>query len=338
MKTRLKAAQWLIWAGAITLLIVDSSTSFSGCQAGLELCIKSVIPALFPFLVLSPLFTQAMCGRRWKLLGPLLRWLRLPHGSEALVITGCLGGYPVGAQSIAQAFRSGQLSARDARRMLAFCCNCGPGFLFGICAGCFSSPLAPWLLWLCHLVAAAAVGRILPGDPSTGGNSLQPNKITVTDALSQAVKTMGQICGWVMVFRLLLAFGEKYLFSGLPASVQVLIGGLLELTNGCCRLRDIASESIRFVICQALLSFGGICVAMQTASVTAPLGIGSYLPGKLLQGIFSGLLAGTVCCAGSRNGPWAAACAGAFIGIFLFCRSILEKKQKMSGNPKLVGV
>jgi hypothetical protein len=69
----------------------------------------------------------------------------------------------------------------------------------------------------------------------------------------------------------------------LPQTAAVAITGLLELANGCCDLINIPTESVRFILCCAMLSSGGICVLIQTLSVTKELGIGWYIPGKLLQ-------------------------------------------------------
>jgi len=46
------------------------------------------------------------------------------------------------------------------------------------------------------------------------------------------------------------------------------------------------------MIASAILSFGGVCVYMQTLSVTEGLGIGWYFPGKVLQTVFSLMLSG----------------------------------------------
>ena len=47
---------------------------------------------------------------------------------------------------------------------------------------------------------------------------------------------------------------------------------------------------MRFLAASTLLSFGGICVLMQTRAVTGSLGIKSYLKGKLLQALISLIL------------------------------------------------
>jgi len=101
---------------------------------------------------------------------------------------------------------------------------------------------------------------------------------------------MSILCGWILCFRILLSFLDRWFLWMLPEPVRVLIWGLLELSNGCCALTQVESESLRFVICSLLLAFGGLCVAMQTASVTEGIPMGAYLYGKLLQTGFALIL------------------------------------------------
>lgn len=105
---------------------------------------------------------------------------------------------------------------------------------------------------------------------------------------------MANVCGWVVIFRVILAFCERWFLWLLPQPLQIGFVGLLELSNGCYSLRLLMSEPLRFVMCVCFLSFGGLCVAMQTTSVTKELGTGLYFPGKLLQGCFSLALAAAV--------------------------------------------
>lgn len=150
-------------ATGIALLILDSKTALAGAQSGVELCIRTVIPSLFPFFLFSILLTTSLIGRRIPILRPVCRLCRIPGGAESILIAGFLGGYPVGAQCVSQAYRAGQLSHRDARRMLGFCNNCGPAFLFGMAAALFREWWAPWSLWGIHIFSALCVGVLIPG-------------------------------------------------------------------------------------------------------------------------------------------------------------------------------
>lgn len=276
-----------IAAAGILVLILDSQTALTGARDGIELCLSSVIPSVFPFLVLSGMLLNGICGSTLPILRPLGRILGIPIGSEAIFVTGILGGYPTGAQAVYNAWKQGQLSKAEAQRMLAFCSNAGPSFLFGILGSKFPCGWMLWVLWLIHIVSAISVGIIQPGR-SREQRSIPPSSpLTLTQSLKRSVAAMGSICGWVVLFRLILAFLDRWLLWLLPASVQVGIHGLLELANGCSVLDSIPSVGVRFILCSGMLAFGGICVAMQTSSVTGALGMGCYVRGKVLQMLIS---------------------------------------------------
>ena len=94
---------------------------------------------------------------------------------------------------------------------------------------------------------------------------------------------MGNICGWILLFRVVRSILCRWMLWFLPSQLQVLLSGFLELSGGCCDLRMITDESIRFIIFSVFLSCGGLCVAMQTLSITKELGCGQYFTGKLIQ-------------------------------------------------------
>ena len=273
------------------ILILDSKTALQGTYEGVELCVKTVIPSLFPFFVLSIALTASMAGSPVRLLAPLSRLCGIPSGAESILLTGFLGGYPIGAQCVAQSWQSGQLSKEDAHRMLGFCSNAGPAFIFGITGSLFESPLIPWSLWIIQIVSAIFVGMILPGKSHKHMKNKSESALSASGVLNRAIGAMAGVCGWVILFRMIIAILRKRVIYGMPTEAQVLITGILELTNGCCNLNGIESDVVRYVLCSTFLSFGGICVAMQTASATAQLGIGQYFRGKVLQSFFSGAMA-----------------------------------------------
>ena len=275
----------------MVILIFDARTAYQGASAGIELCIRTVIPALFPFFVLSILLTGNLVGQSIPILRPVGKLCGIPQGSESLLLIGLLGGYPVGAQNVAQAYESGQLSGSDARRMVSFCSNAGPAFIFGIISQLFPNLIITWSLWGIHIFSAIMVGIIFPGK-STAHNSLKESSgITLSLSLERAIKVMAGVCGWVILFRIILSFLDRWIFWLLPETIQVITAGLLELTNGCSRLNEIKNLGLRFILCSGFLSIGGLCVTMQTVSVTKTLGIGQYVPGKITQTAISILTA-----------------------------------------------
>ncbi len=273
------------------VLILDARTALDGAQAGVALCIRTLVPSLFPFFIFSILLTSTLRGQVFHLLRPLEQLCRIPAGSGALLAVGLLGGYPTGAQNVALAYRTGALSKQDAERMLGFCNNAGPAFLFGMVGQFFDSPQYPWLLWLIHILSTLLTALILPGAAHSGGQYQKQEPVTLAQAMDTAVRVMGTVCGWVVFFRIVIEFLERWIFWLLPQSLQIFCKGILELSNGCVLLGQITNVGLRFLLASVLLAFGGLCVAMQTRSVTAGLSTKRYFPGKLLQSSISLFLA-----------------------------------------------
>lgn len=319
---------------AMAILIFDSRTALNGMAEGIDLCLKVVIPSLFPFLILSVVLTASALGMKLGFLVPLCRLCRIPSSAAPLLLVGFIGGYPVGAQSVTNAWQCGNLSDTDAKRMLGFCSNAGPAFIFGMTAGLFSSAAVPWALWLVQMTAALLTGILLPGEPSSDHKPNLSHSLSPAAVLHQSVGAMASICGWVIIFRTLLCYGDRWILPALPQYARCMIAGVLELTNGCCRLVSIPSESLRFLFCSGFLAFGGIGVYMQTMSVTPGLGTGSYLQGKLMQTALAVILSCSVCPVLFSTGITAVSLLGLGpLAVFLiFSRKILPIRKNNSRN------
>lgn len=260
------------------LLIFDSRSAFIGVQEGIDLCLRAVIPSIFPMMFLARLLTtQYWIGPKW-----LSKLFRLPENSQALLIASILSGYPVGAQLVGDAYKSHRLNDADARRMVCVCSNCGPAFLFGMTAQLFGKLWISWVLWGILLFSSAITGWLMPGTPGVCRSGLK-NKTNVSQILNASVKTMGIICGWVVMFRVILKLLKRWIIGRLPMLYQVALSGLLELSNGCSELSQMENMGLKFMLCGLFMSFGGICVFLQILGVAQDVNMSAYFPGKIFQ-------------------------------------------------------
>ena len=285
----MKRSQFLCGIAALTgmlILILDGKTALTGANEGITLCIQSLIPTLFPFFVLSSLLTASFMGTALPILRPFGKLLGIPSGCESLLIPAYLGGYPAGAQCIAQAFQQKRISRDQAQRLLLFCNNCGPSFLFGILATVFPQQWMLWSLWGIQIGGSILMARLFP-DPRQNSSTLSKESLSFSKSLSDSIRILGFVCAWVILLRIVLSFLQRWILWIFPKPMQVFLIGLLELSNGCCSLSAIEDLPLRFLICSVMLSFGGICVAMQTASAIGSLSVIPYLTGKTLQGLFT---------------------------------------------------
>lgn len=269
---------------AMLVLILDGKTALLGAQQGVQLCLQTVVPSLFPFFFLTNLLTSSLAGVPSRALRPLGKLFGVPEGTEPLLLAGLLGGYPAGAQSVVQSYRAGQISRQEGERLLAFCNQPGPAFLFGMVGFLFPRRWMVWLLWAIVLFSSLVTARFLGDMP---GKAIALPKKNPTSPLSAALRATGTVCGWVVIFRVILAFLGRWALWLVPVEGQALLSGLLELTNGCLLLGGVPDMRLRFVLAVVLLTFGGLCVGLQTLSLLEGLSSRSYLLGKLLQTVIA---------------------------------------------------
>ena len=279
-----------IAALAMACMILDPKCGIRGAEIGIELCIKTVIPSLFTFFVISIYLTPCMQTIPAWAFRPLEFLFRIPKGTGVLLLIGILGGYPVGAKIITDARRNKSISQSVADRMLAFSSNAGPAFIFGMSTSLFDHRSAPWLLWGIHILSAWLVSLLVKPPEAKCSPDEKYKRITISEAMKNAIQVMAGVCGGIILFRVILAFLQRWFLWLLPISFQAIVCGMLELSNGFIFTGEIEQAQLRFILCSGMLGFGGICVLMQTASVCAPYGTGKYLGGKVLQCIVSILL------------------------------------------------
>lgn len=275
----------------IILLIAKTDLSIQGARAGVEICLYSIIPSLFPFFFLSGCLSNTFTCKNTSHSSRFLMSLGIPQGAGQLCLLCAISGYPVGAKVISEQYSNGYIDENAAHRLLGFANLTGPAFIFGIAAKLFSRTYTALILWLIQIFSAVLVAIFLPNTTQTTCQPSKKKMLTTTQILENSIKSISLVCGWVIVFKILLQYVSYYFSANLSQSLLIILSGMLEITNGCISLNLITAEAWRFILCNLFLSFGGICVWMQILSVTQSLGCGMFVYGKIMQTAISGILA-----------------------------------------------
>lgn len=286
-------------AGALAAaLLLRAETAAQAVRDGVELCLTSVVPSLFPFFAVSGLLVSLGAGEAAeRVLGTVFRRVfRCGGAGAAAVVLGLVGGYPTGARTAAALVGQGVLSPAEGTRLMTFCSNAGPAFAIGVAGmtALGSWRLGAWL-YLLHGAAAMVTGLVLcrwggsaeAGEPrrSRSAGRQRSTAERCVRAVEEAVGAMGRVCGFVVFFLVVLRLAED-----VTGTLGAEAAGFVELTNGILRLEPGRRG---FVTAAALLGWGGLSVHCQTAAVTAGSGIQlrPYLVGKAAQCAVSAVLA-----------------------------------------------
>ena len=279
-------------------------------RSGLLLCGGTILPALFPYFVMSNLL---ICGGLGDLLSRVLQPIMSPlfhvggSGGAALAL-GLAGGYPTGAATVRALLEQGTCTLEEAQSLLHFCNNSGPAFILAVAGSAvFGRMELGLLLFAAHVLGALGTGLLLrrPSHPARskaafGGKAPLPPGSLLTASVQKALTASLQVSAYVVLFTVLIGLLRAAfpVFDTLPVPAAALLAGLIEVSTGVCTLTGSATP-LSLSLCAFLLGWGGFSVHCQTAALLEGSGlrIGPYLGAKLLHGLLSaGLtLGGTLC-------------------------------------------
>ena len=267
--------------GLAALMLLDSDTVLNAVNGAAGVFVRSVMPALFPMMVLNGLSAR-LSGRerRWMTVG--FCWL---------------AGSPASAQRLEGLRERGELPERALLPLAAATGVMSPLFFVGSLGSRLPNPAGGWLLltahWLGALAAAGLIHRLSRRfSPTEKAETFRPEERTagrasllaaLPDSLRQAGTALLSVCGAMMLFSILAAFfrqGLSFLLPGWAADhpeVPALLWALLEIGGGAHALLDVSPTPDLPLLC-ALCSFGGLSIWMQNLLFLGK----SIRPGKLL--------------------------------------------------------
>ncbi len=275
------------------LLFAFAETATQAASAALRICETAVVPALFPFMVLSDLIVRRnLLAPLWPLL-PMDKWFALPASSACAFLLGGLCGFPIGARTVCGLYRSGALTKEEAERTLAFSNNTGPAFAVTVAgAGLWGSRGFGWYLYAAQLLSAVLVGVMLRRGYGGGKRISPPKEITeppirsLLQAVTGAAGAVIPLVGYIVFFSVLSAMASALIPS---AKLAAAVCGLLEFTAGVGKAAALGGNAGRFLTGFAI-GFSGLSVFVQSYNFTSDVGLSlrKTFIAKGLQGVITG--------------------------------------------------
>ena len=271
-------------------LLLFPQNGLYACTHALVLWSGSVVPALFPVMILSRLLIST--NILYFILKPVAflcgRFLHLSfYGTYALLL-GYVCGYPMGVKTIADLEDERLLSQEEGRFLATFINNVSPGFLSGyVCTELLQKPETAPACMVIIYGASLTYGTVtaifqknagtLP--PYAKETIVQPDQkshlsflMLLDHTLEDSILQLLKIGGYMILFSVLSSI--TCVFSFLPETAMVLLSATLEISCGAQQITLLAcSAFLKGILLTASLSFGGLCSAFQSSSFLQRAGI-----------------------------------------------------------------
>lgn len=295
MKKKMLSA--LIWLFFIFLLLFPEAVQ-AGAKEGLYLWYSTIIPILFPFILISNLLVET----------DSIRYITCPFfaasksfsffyvSSFYVFIFGWFCGYPMGAKAVADLVRTGKLSPREGNFLLPAANQASPMFLMGYIGihifhqSCsffhilFFVYFPVFLYYLCGILLRHFLSfRQISTQKTPWTQKKDSPSFSLEHTIFSSFQIIVQIGVYMMIFTIIM----RLILLLLPRTpfLSVFLG-FLEMSTGISWLNGLSE--IPVVLRQCLIlsaaAFGGLCTCAQTFSVISNLGLsrGEYILKKLL--------------------------------------------------------
>lgn len=280
----------------LILMLLHPEITVKGASNGLLLWYSSVVPALFPFMVLSSLIVASgslsiLMAPVRLVFGPLLG---LSAEGCYTLLSGLVCGFPMGAKTCADFLSRGQISLREGKFLMAVCNHASPMFLLGYVYPLFHGNLPLWKLLaavygpalLLALPArllyrnGAPTGRKpkmqgiaepqeIPGPNPPSPNQSNPGNLSADEAILSSVEVLCRIGGLLILFSIAVEFlrGARQL----PTGLRLFLMGAMEMTTGIRELAKALPYPYSAAAVCTSLTFGGLSGIFQTKAALGAL-------------------------------------------------------------------
>ena len=290
------------------ILTVFGEASSRAAQAAVSMCLSRLIPALFPYMVVSSMLVTTGAADSISRRLPAAKLFGLPAEASSAVILGFLCGFPLGAKTAAELYRRGTVTKTQAEVLISVANNTGPSFVVSVIGSVFwNSAVFGWLMYFAQLVSAVIAGvfinRIIArpdkNEAKTAASTVrEPLLSAFLFAVRDSVGACLNVCGFVTVFAVVISYISCLTDLASPVLTSG-VAAVFDLTEASKLGALLAASGNRLggFFCGFALGFSGLSVFCQAGAFTFPLGLSlkrTFFV-KLLQGLMCGAAGFLLC-------------------------------------------
>ena len=291
-KKKFGIAPILFFVICTVLLIYKQDVVKEAVAGALKLCASSIIPAVFPFVILSDYLTSNISMRHDTALGGIFKKALSinPVGVVALVI-GNICGFPLGALITDKFYKNGIITKDEYNRLIPLSTN--PSLAFVVCGvGGMRSSVEDGIILYFSVILGTLISGIIwsIGKSASHYNMvLQETPFSLSESVKAATQSAIYITAYITFFSIIVSLLSSL---RLPLFITLALASILEIGNASYLLTShqlhtvISMPSLAFS-----LAFSGISIYMQTISfISSSIDTRYYFKIKITGGILAAII------------------------------------------------
>ena len=278
-------------------LIIYRNLVFDTVGFSLNIWITSLLPALFPFFIVSDILINYDVIKYFpKVIRNSIKYLfNISDNGLVIILLSMLSGFPSNARNIKNMYLDKKITKEEGEHLLYFTHFSNPMFILGTIPLILNSNKISKYILISHYLANIILGiclrkynRVNDSNNSNYKEDKHNFGLVLTTSIRKSLDSVLSILGTLTVFLIMSTLLIN--FFNLDNTSSLLIKSILELTSG---LKELGSYNLLnkylLIISSCILSFGGLSVHMQVINelVDTDISYKNYFIGRILQVVLS---------------------------------------------------
>jgi len=258
-------------------------------------CVKSLIPSIFPFMVVSLFVTRTsiLYIIENNASSKLLNKLGICKKYFSSIIVGSLSGYITGAKCICEAYEKDGTDSISFSNAVILSNNAGLGFVVSYVGIILWNDIFFGIyVYIAQLLSSILLAFFLFKKTYDEAEIAYFNNCSFTKAISLSITDSARTLFMISSYYVFFSVVTDILSIYIPYPFSSFISLLCEFCKGVTLSKNFASVYLSSFLTGFSIGFGGICVFMQLMNVCEkyPLDKGKYLLFKLMHGFLLGII------------------------------------------------
>lgn len=266
----------------IIFMITRSNKVIESVTFSISIWKDNLFPTLFPFFIVSSLLMHyGFVDIIGNILSyPMQKLFHLPGCCGFVLASSLFSGFPSGAKYTTDLVTNKKITTKQAELLLTFTHYSNPLFILGMIGTILlNNQKIAYLILISHITTGILIGLLFSQKERKTDKNAQiipslkdiktPTKTfgeILSNTIFDSLNTMFLLLGVVTIFLILTTFINEIIT--LPNYIQVIISGILEMTQGV-KLASIQEIPIilKTILITGIISFGGLSVHTQVISI-----------------------------------------------------------------------
>lgn len=282
----------------LILVLINKDLVSDSILSSLYIWYNTLVPSMFPMILLSDiLITYNTDTIIPKIITKYIsKIFNISNNAVMIFILSLISGFPSNGIIINKAITTKVITKEEGNHLLLFCNFANPLFILETVGSFYlKNNIYSLIILASHISSNIIIGIFFRKKNYTKNNYIiekhksQSFDEVLSISISKSVNVLLTIAGTVTLF-LILTTLITHIFN-LSESLTIIIKSTLEMTMALSYLTNLnINDILKVVISSIIVSFSGLSIHLQVMSSLNDIKYKSYLLGRILSSILSGLI------------------------------------------------